>query len=157
PSALAVHDLSFQLDGDVSTQAYTVPNANQVYDWGANTAGNLSDQANPNTNGIFTVTDTGSAPNGTEAVTQNNTLLNHDNVTNNPFAAAGFVRDFRSGSGCTLDSLSTTVCTSDTSTYATGSKDTLGIGNGGWQCNKDNNVNSKIDITNAYTASFIGG
>lgn len=158
PSAFAVHDLGFQLDGDVSTQRYTTPNASQVYDWGGNCSGSTSTQTLAcSANALFNVTDTGTAPTGTEAVTTNSSLVNHDNVTNNPFAAAGFVRDFRSGSGCTLDSLSTTFCTSDTSTYATGSKDTLGIGNGGWQCNKDNNVNSKIDIMNAYTASFFTG
>jgi hypothetical protein len=157
-NALAVHDDALQLDGDVSTQAYSVPDSSkQIYDWGANTAGNTSGQANPNTNGIFNVTDTGTAPTGTEAVTNNGSLVNHGSVTTNPFAAASFVRDFRTGSGCTLDSLSTTFCTSDTSTYATGSKDTLGIGNGGWQCNKDNNVNSKIDIMNAYSASYFTG
>ena len=69
------------------------------------------------------------------------------------FGAASFARDFQSGSSRTLDSLSTTFCTNDNSTYATGSKDTLGIGNGGWQCNNDHNVNSKIDIMNAYSAS----
>ncbi len=38
--------------------------------------------------------------------------------------------------------------TSDTTTFATGSKDTLPIAD--WQCNFDNNVNSKIDVMNAY-------
>jgi hypothetical protein len=157
PSAFAVHDLAFQLDGDVSTHAYTTPNSSQVYDWGANTAGNTSTQANPNTNGIFTVTDTGTAPSGTEAVTNNPSLVNHGSVTTNPFDAASFVRDFGSGTSCGFNSLSTTFCTKDPTTYATGSKDTLGVGNGGWQCNKDNNVNSKIDIMNAYSASYFTG
>jgi hypothetical protein len=147
-SANAVHDLKFQLDGDVSTTAYTTPNANQLYDWGNNSAGDSSSPLT-GTNGLFNVTDTPTPAPGTEAVTNNSNLVG-DGKT---FAAASFRRDFRSGSGCTLDSLSTTFCTSDTSTYATGSKDTLGIGNGGWQCNKDNNVNSKIDIMNAYAAS----
>ena len=53
-----------------------------------------------------------------------------------------------------LNSTSTTFCTADDTTYATGSKDTLGIGNGGWQCNHDKNVNSKIDIMNAYVAQY---
>ena len=52
-SAQAVHDLGFQLDGDVSTHAYTVPAsppaAPSIYDWGANTAGNVSTPASPNT------------------------------------------------------------------------------------------------------------
>ena len=60
------------------------------------------------------------------------------------FDAAGFKKDF-SNSGATF-------VTSDTSTYATGSKDTLPIS--GWQCNFDNNVNSKIDVMNAYSVSY---
>ena len=42
--------------------------------------------------------------------------------------------------------------TSDTTTFATGSKDTLPIAD--WQCNFDNNVNSKIDVMNAYAATY---
>ena len=60
------------------------------------------------------------------------------------FEAARFDKDF-SNSG-------TTFITSDGSTFATGSKDTLPIS--GWQCNFDNNVNSKIDIANAYAAIY---
>ena len=76
------------------------------------------------------------------------------------FDAASFTRDFETNATCPttsgvgLNSLSTNFCTADDTTYATGSKDTLGIGNGGWQCNHDNNVNSKIDIMNAYAASY---
>ena len=61
------------------------------------------------------------------------------------FAASGFDRDFLSSG--------TSFITSDTTTFATGSKDTLPIS--GWQCNFDNNVNSKIDVMNAYAAEFI--
>lgn len=63
------------------------------------------------------------------------------------FDGAGFKKDFlhATASGGAF-------ITSDTSTYATGSKDTLPIG--GWQCNFDNNVNSKIDVMNAYAASY---
>jgi prealbumin domain-containing protein len=152
-SAQAVHEFAFQLDGDVSSQAYSVPNsANQLYDWGANTAGNVSTQASPNTKGLFTESLSGS----TETVTVNSALVG----SGKPFAAAAFNRDFESG-GCdtpaNLSSTSTAYCTHDDSTYATGSKDILGIGNGGWQCNHDNNVNNKIDIMNAYTASFFTG
>jgi len=43
--------------------------------------------------------------------------------------------------------------TVDTTTFATGSKDTLNI-TPGWQCNKDNNVSDKVDIVNAYAAAF---
>lgn len=60
------------------------------------------------------------------------------------FTASGFQKDF-------LNSGSTFI-TSDATTFATGSKDTLPIS--GWQCNKDNNVNSKIDVMNAYAASY---
>ena len=44
--------------------------------------------------------------------------------------------------------------TNDQTTFATGSKDTLPIS--GWQCNFDNNVNSKIDVMNAYAATYDG-
>ena len=61
------------------------------------------------------------------------------------FTASGFDKDFVN-SGATF-------VTSDTSTFATGSKDTLPIS--GWQCNFDNNVNSKIDVMNAYAATYV--
>jgi hypothetical protein len=63
------------------------------------------------------------------------------------FSDPGFEKDF-------LHSTATggSFITSDTSTFATGSKDTLGIN--GWQCNFDNNVNSKIDVMNAYAVSY---
>jgi hypothetical protein len=41
----------------------------------------------------------------------------------------------------------------DTSTYATGSKDTLSI-SPGWQCKKSNNVGDKVDILNAYSTAY---
>jgi hypothetical protein len=152
-SARAVHDLQFQLDGEVSATGYSVPSAaTQVFDWGQNTAGG-SAGGNDTAHSLFTVT-TGAT---TQTVANNPTTVG----LGKPFAAASFNRDFRSGASCTLDSAlsssSTTPCTNDSSTYATGSKDTLGIGNGGWQCNTDNNVNSKIDIANAYTASYFTG
>lgn len=63
------------------------------------------------------------------------------------FTASGFDRDFaplnENGS----------FNTSDGSTFATGSKDTLPIVPG-WQCNRDANVNSKIDVMNAYAATY---
>ena len=62
------------------------------------------------------------------------------------FTAAGFDRDFLTNANGSFN-------TSDTSTFATGSKDTLPI-TPGWQCNFDNNVNSKIDIMNAYAAAY---
>jgi hypothetical protein len=42
----------------------------------------------------------------------------------------------------------------DATTYATGSKDTLGI-QGGWQCAKSNNVGDKVDIVNAYALAYV--
>ncbi len=39
----------------------------------------------------------------------------------------------------------TTFVTSDDKTFATGFKDTLPI-TSGWQCNQDNNVNSKMGV-----------
>ena len=61
------------------------------------------------------------------------------------FTASGFKRDFNSTAGGGF-------LTNDTTTFATGSKDTLPIA--GWQCNFDNNVNSKIDVMNAYAAAY---
>ncbi|MDF2732754.1 MAG: hypothetical protein K0S92_1387, partial [Desertimonas sp.] len=61
------------------------------------------------------------------------------------FTASGFDKDFANAGA--------TFITSDTSTFATGSKDTLPIS--GWQCNFDNNVNSKIDVMNAYAATYV--
>jgi hypothetical protein len=130
--AQAVHDLQFQLDGDTTSTAYSPPAglSSPSYDW----------------NDIFSPSDSG----GVETISTNSSLVGSGKV----FSGANFVRDFESGSGCTLNSTSTTFCTGDDTTYATGSKDTLGIGNGGWQCNHDNNVNSKIDIMNAYVLSY---
>jgi hypothetical protein len=62
------------------------------------------------------------------------------------FPAAGFERDFNVNANGTFN-------TSDDTTFATGSKDTLPIGTG-WQCNHDSNVNSKVDIINSYAAAY---
>src|SRR5262249_39507545 len=144
-AALAVHDLKFQLDGNaLSTVCGTTPDGNcqtQKNDWGG-----ASDN-------IF---------NADTSV--NTTLVNPLNTTG--FTAAGFNRDFgvkvSAADSCSLtNTTSTTFCTADTTTYATGSKDTQNISGGGadqagnWQCNRDNNVNSKIDIMNAYSAVYI--
>jgi hypothetical protein len=145
PSALAVHDLHFQLDGDTTSTAYSspTPNSGLEYDW----------------NDIFNVTENAPvapATVGTETVSNNSTNVGSGKT----FDDAQFTRDFETNTTCPttsavgLDSQSTNFCTGDDTTYATGSKDTLGIGNGGWQCNHDNNVNSKIDITNAYVAQY---
>lgn len=126
--ALAVHDLAFQLDGNTSTAAGTVPDATvQVLDWDS----------------LFNADGT------------NKAAIDPDNDPG--FTAGSFTRDFglkvSRTDACNLTNItSTTFCTADTTTFATGSKDTLNIS--GWQCNKDNNVNSKIDIMNAYAAQY---
>lgn len=144
PSALAVHDLSFQLDGDTTSTPYSPPpNSSPAFDW----------------NDIFTVTDNAAVPpatDGTETVSNNSANVGSGKT----FDAAAFTRDFETNATCPttsaigLNSTSTKLCTGDDTTYATGSKDTLGVGNGGWQCNHDNNVNSKIDIMNAYVTQY---
>jgi uncharacterized repeat protein (TIGR01451 family) len=58
------------------------------------------------------------------------------------FPRAVFVRDFVPGASGP-----------DNTTFATGSKDTLNI-TPGWQCAKDNNVNDKTDIVNAYATAY---
>jgi hypothetical protein len=58
------------------------------------------------------------------------------------FSTATFVRDFVPGA------------TDDSTTFATGSKDTLNIGGGGWQCKGSNNVTDKGDILNSYATAY---
>ena len=131
-SAQAVHEFQFQLDGELTSTAYSAPaGSTPAYDW----------------NNIFSV----SNASGIQTVANNGANVGAGKT----FASASFVRDFESGTDCTTNSTSTTFCTADDTTYATGSKDTLGVGNGGWQCNHDANVNSKIDIMNAYVLSYV--
>ena len=145
PSALAVHEFHFQLDGDTSSTRYSppTPNAGLEFDW----------------NDIFNVTNNAPVPPatvGTQTISNNSANVGSGKT----FDDAAFQRDFETNASCPttsgvgLNSLSTNFCTGDDTTYATGSKDTLGIGNGGWQCNHDNNVNSKIDIMNAYITQY---
>ena len=68
-----------------------------------------------------------------------------EGVAGGLYGIASFNPDFRSSG--------TTFVTSDPSTFATGSKDTLPIS--GWQCNFDSNVNSKIDVMNSYAATYV--
>ena len=108
--AQAVHDETFQLDGDVVTGAPTnIGGRTQNVDW--------------------------------------DSLFNASGGTIAPLPAgyndAHLVKDFQN--------TGSTFITSDPTTFATGSKDTLPIS--GWQCNFDNNVNSKIDVTNSYAAT----
>jgi len=112
-AVLAVHDLDFQLEGDVvSSPDGNVGGNVQEIDWA-----DLFD-ANGNELGL---------PLG--------------------FTASSFERDFLTNSNGSFN-------TSDTTTFATGSKDTLPI-TPGWQCNFDNNVNSKIDVMNSYAATYV--
>jgi hypothetical protein len=115
---LAVHDLDFQLDGNVITSPDSnVGGTTQETDW----------------EDLF-------GASGEELTLPTG------------FNASGFNRDFRVNPDCVLTG-SGTFCTADQTTYATGSKDTLPI-TPGWQCNFDNNVNSKIDIMNSYAAAY---
>jgi hypothetical protein len=61
------------------------------------------------------------------------------------FGETSFKQDFSAPGG--------SFSTADSTTFTTGSKDTLDI-TPGWQCNRDNNVNSKIDIMNAYAVTY---
>jgi hypothetical protein len=111
-AVFAVHDETFQLDGDIaaSTVTHIPASATQTVDWDSifNSSGG----------------DVSPLPTG--------------------YDATAFHKDF-SNTGSTF-------LTSDPTTFATGSKDTLPIS--GWQCNADSNVNSKIDIMNAYAVSY---
>jgi hypothetical protein len=104
-SVLAVHDLDFELDGDVLNNV----GGAETKDWSDLFDANGDEKALPA-----------------------------------GFTATGFKKDFLNNGA--------TFITSDTTTFATGSKDTLPIA--GWQCNFDNNVNSKIDVMNAYAAAY---
>lgn len=57
------------------------------------------------------------------------------------FSTPSFSRDFQ------------TTSNADTSTFATGSKDTLDIS--GWQCGKSNNVNEKVNLLNSYAVPYV--
>lgn len=133
-TALAVHELDFQLDGNARATCPPAPDTGfcgpSQKDW--------ADLFNVATGG------------GTQTVSAVTLPLVTANGT---FTNATFTRDFRSGAACALNSSSTTFCTGDTTTFATGSKDTLDM-NTGWACNFDHNVNSKIDIMNAYSAAY---
>ena len=69
------------------------------------------------------------------------------------FSAANLVRDFQTTSNGGFSK-------ADTSTFSTGSKDTLNIGAigataAGWQCGPANNLLDKDDIMNAYAAAYV--
>jgi adhesin/invasin len=121
--AQAVHDLSFQLDGDATASTTTSKGGHtQTLDWDSffNSAGapspSLPDASRPG------------------------------------FTASAFVRDFGTNPGCSLTGTGS-FCTADSTTFTSGSKDTLDI-TPGWQCTYSNNVNSKTDISNVYAAAY---
>lgn len=120
-----VSSLALQMDGNVSQQT-TNP---VTYDWANLFTPNCADSSVPSTGT--------SCPPGAAAITGVG-----------PF----FGTDFQSDWSVNADG---TYNTFDSSTYATGTKDTLGIGNGGWQCNASNNVGNKVDITNFYVTAQI--
>ena len=112
--AYAVHDLQFQLDGDVRASTTTsVGGTTQALDWDS-----FFDSSGNPVSGSLTA----------------------------GFTNSGFDRDFATNSDGSFN-------TADQTTFSTGSKDTLNI-TPGWQCNFDNNVNSKIDIMNAYALAY---
>jgi hypothetical protein len=129
-NALAVHDEVFQLDGDVSASTQTNFGGHaQTVDWDT-----LFDAAG----GEISPLPTG-------------------------FDASSFDRDFNSNPQNPGPGQSASFLTSDDTTFSTGSKDTLPINAAaagvaqGWECNQDNNVNSKIDVMNAYATSYTAG
>jgi hypothetical protein len=114
-NALAVHDLKFELDGNVTTEGHTSFNTG-TFDWAS----------------FFDSTGTRSP------------LL--PDASRPGFTASAFQRDFITNTNGSFN-------TSDPTTYATGSKDTLNP-TPGWQCAFASNVNSKIDIMNAYSVAY---
>jgi len=120
----AVHDLQFQLDGDVRA-ANIISGSTQPFDW--DSLFNSSGASSP------TLPD----------------------ASRPGFTASNLDRDFQicTAGACNLTNTTGSFGTNDTTTFATGSKDTLPI-SPGWQCNFDSNVNSKIDIMNAYSAAY---
>ena len=110
--AQAVHDLDFELEGNIEDNPAGVP-----WDWSSffNSSGSPSPVL----------------PSGTRP----------------GFKSSGFHEDFSRNANGSYN-------TSDPTTFATGSKDTLSI-SPGWQCNRYNNVNDKIDLTNAYAVTYV--
>jgi hypothetical protein len=132
-AVLAVHDEGFQLEGNVQSGdlSFTDHDVTGSPPKPVELPGTLSgDMAGPydwaGSGGIF----------------------NNDGSEKSPlpngFISADFQKDFLH--------TGTTFITSDSTTFATGSKDGLDIS--GWQCNTDNNVNIKIDIANGYAAVY---
>lgn len=100
---------------------------------------------------VFAATQT-HVPAGSTQTVDWDSIFNSSGVAKSPlptgFSGAGFAPDFRTNANGSFN-------TSDPTTFATGSKDTLPIS--GWQCNQDNNVNSKTDVMNSYAVEFDSG
>jgi hypothetical protein len=114
-SVLAVHEESFQLDGDVTASTTTsVGTKTQTQDWDSLFNANGTKKALPAA-----------------------------------FTASSFTADFNT----TTKRGNLVFATADSTTFATGSKDTHDI-TPGWQCAPANNLLSKNDIMNAYSAAY---
>jgi hypothetical protein len=157
PSALAVQDVGFQLDGDVyggtngqcnqpdlTGPAFCVGLVNPGTDWAAGPGPNGG-------TGLFANDPTGNIRTGlglTDAAGTLGTPGGYPLSLPANFSDSTFVKDFVTGS------------TMDLSTYATGSKDIQAIDGGGldqggnWQCTGSNNVGNKVDIYDAYAALY---
>jgi uncharacterized repeat protein (TIGR01451 family) len=140
----AVHDEGFQLDGNATAADLTHGTVCIDLDGSNQTpctnvpAGTLTGAfAGPyDWDSLFNI-EAGAAPgNALGTVSGPKAVLPGD------FVAADFQKDF--------GNTGTTFVTSDNTTFATGSKDELDIPD--WQCNTDNNVNSKTDIINGFAA-----
>src|SRR4051812_30933767 len=133
--ALAVHDEGFQLDGNVPSTDLSFVDHDLVGSppKPVTTAGTLS----------------GNRAGATDWAGTNGLFNNDGSKKTLPagYLASDFERDFLA-----TTTTPPTLITSDATTFATGSKDGLDVS--GWQCNTDNNVNSKIDIANGYAAVF---
>jgi hypothetical protein len=122
-SAGAVHDLTFQLEGNTVAGPPTNFGGNvQAFDWES----------------FFS--NAGVASPALPAASRPG------------YTASSFTRDFRANPGCSLTATGT-FCTADSSTFSTGSKDTLDV-TPGWQCGYSNNVNSKTDLSNVYALAY---
>jgi len=152
--AFAVHDEGFQLEGNATaadlhhgTVCVDVDN-NKLTPCVTVAAGNLTGAfAGPyDWDSLFDI-QPGAAPGNALG-----TVSGPKAVLPGGFTGADFQKDF--------GNTGTTFLTGDDTTFATGSKDTLDINPnpGGWQCNHDNNVNSKVDIINGFAATAeVGG
>jgi uncharacterized repeat protein (TIGR01451 family) len=135
-AVLAVHDEGMQLEGNATAADLTYtdldPGAAPRPGVLAGAYAGLYDW-----DSLVTITGTPAPGNAEGAATPIADASLPDGFTNSDFQ-----KDF--------NNTGTTFLTFDTTTFATGSKDGQDIP--GWQCNRDANVNSKIDIMNGFAA-----